>query len=183
MQGNNGLVLKNTQPTVKDGANEELLKRMRALEEVVNFEREKVRKEQEKKQQETLEAEALESRKRYQQAIATLCEKYSGLDKDVVARLSNADKERLADSIEKEVRKTRRLWKLFERLLLTTLASVIGLLSYYAHPGLLFLYAPWSMSALMLSLEESPAKTFLNYREQTKKEDRVALEEAEPDGT
>ena len=38
MQGNNELILKSTQIAVKDGENEELAKRMRALEEVVNFE-------------------------------------------------------------------------------------------------------------------------------------------------
>lgn len=172
MQGNNELALKNTQPTVKDGANEELLKRMRALEEVVKQEREKSKREDQKKL-------TLENRAKYHDAIAAICAKYDGLDSEVVSRLSLEDKEHLADLIEGKVKKSRALQQLCTCSQTLIVAGAFGSLGYFVH-GAFFLFF-W---AVPVWLGGSLAYTFFDYRAQTVRADRIALQdEAKPDAT
>lgn len=161
----------NTQVAVKDGENEELFKRMRALEEIVKNERE------EEKEKERIKY-ALENRKKYHNAIATLCAKYRRLDRDVVGRLSNADKECLADSIEEVVEKKLRRQTLFAWLHFLIGAGAISSLGYFVHPGFFFIFIVFPLWAPLWA-SDTPTWQFLDYRKQTKKVDRVALEDGE----
>lgn len=179
MEGNSELVLahtQNIQPTVKDGENEELAKRIRAVEEIVKREREKRKLEQQK-------TFTLAQRANYHKTIAVLCEKYSGLDKDVVVKLSNADKEYLADSVEYKARKRSRLETYLRWFHFFVGAGTISALAYFLHPAslLAFLAVPCWMPVWS---GDKQVDNFLNYRAQTTKEDRVALQdEAKTDGT
>ena len=175
MRENNELAVVHATPAVKDGAEEELFKRMRALEEVVKGEREEAEKKAHEKY-------VLDGRGKYHEAIAVLCAKYSKLDREVVARLSDEDRESLADSIAEEVRKKRGWKRLFGCMCFVTAISAPGLLAWFVYPEFLFLYAVSVILGVKWPLSEN-ANAFLDFREQTEKADRIALEEAKPDGT
>lgn len=176
MQGNHELALKNTQLTVKDGANEELAKRIRATEEIVKQERDAAKLEEQKKI-------TLENRAKYHIAIAALCEKYSGLDRGVVARLSNEDKECLADSIENKVSRRRRRESYLARLHFFVGAGAIGSFSYFVHPAFLFALLVVPVWVPVWDGDQH-VYAFLDYRRQTTKEDRISLQdEVKSNGT
>lgn len=169
MHGNNELILantQNTQPTVKDGENEELLKRIRAAEEIVRREREVARLKNQKEF-------TLKNRWAYHKAIAVVCEKYSGLDKDVVAKFSYEDKECLGDSIENKARKSCRRETYLKWLHFFVAFGAICSLAYFVH-------RTWLFSLILVPVwvpmwGDMQVHDFLNYRAQTKKEDRISL--------